>query len=93
MDNGPEFAGRVLDAWAYRRGITLALIQPGKPTQNAFVESFNSRPRDECLNAPGFVTRPRRSLTIEAKRDDTTPSIRTAHSAAARHRNFTATWK
>src|SRR2546422_1691239 len=50
VDNGPEFAGRVLDAWAYRRGITLAFIQPGKPTQDAFVESFNSRLRDECLD-------------------------------------------
>src|SRR5256886_16267806 len=54
VDNGPEFAGRVLDAWAYRRGITLAFIQPGKPTQNAFIESFNSRLRDECLNAHWF---------------------------------------
>ena len=47
---------RVLDAWAYRRGITLTFIQPGKPTQNAFVESFNSRLCDECLNAHWFLT-------------------------------------
>ena len=70
VDNGPEFAGRVLDAWAYRRGITLAFIQPGKPTQNAFVESFNSRLRDECLNAHWFVTVTEAQLTIEAWRDD-----------------------
>jgi putative transposase len=70
VDYGPEFAGRVLDAWAYRRGITLAFIQPGKPTQNAFVESFNSRLRDECLNAHWFVTVTEAQLTIEAWRDD-----------------------
>ena len=49
-DNGPEFAGRVLDQWAYRRGVQLLFIQPGKPVQNAFAESFNGRLRDECLN-------------------------------------------
>lgn len=63
VDNGPEFVGRLPDAWAYRRGITLAFIQPGKPTQNALVESFNSRLRDECLNAHWLVTEAQ--LTIE----------------------------
>jgi len=70
VDNGPEFAGWVLDAWAYRRGIILAFIQPGKPTQNAVVESFNSRLRDECLNAHWYVTGTEAQLTIEAWRDD-----------------------
>ena len=70
VDNGPEFAGRILDAWAYRRGITLAFIQPGKPTQNAFIESFNSRLRDECLNAHWFVTVTEAQLTIEHWRGD-----------------------
>jgi len=70
VDNGPEFAGRVLDAWAYRRGITLAFIQPGKPTQNAVIESFNSRLRDECLNAHWFVTVAEAQLTIEQWRAD-----------------------
>jgi len=68
VDNGPEFAGRVLDAWAYRRGITLAFIQPGKPTQDAFVESFNSRLRDECLNAHWFVTVTEAQLHTEVRR-------------------------
>lgn len=49
-DNGPEFAGRTLDAWAYRRGVELRFIRPGKPIENAFVESFNGKFRDECLN-------------------------------------------
>jgi putative transposase len=55
VDNGPEFSGRLLDAWAYQRGVKLHFIQPGKPIQNAFVESFNSRFRDECLNEHWFL--------------------------------------
>ena len=50
IDNGLEFTGRLLDAWAYVNGVELRFIEPGKPTQNAFVESFNGRFRDECLN-------------------------------------------
>lgn len=56
VDNGPEFAGRDLDAWAYRRGVTLCFSRPGKPTDNAFVESFNGRLRQECLNTRWFDT-------------------------------------
>ena len=53
-DQGPEFTGRALDQWAYERGIELRLIEAGKPTQNAFVESFNGKFRDECLNEHWF---------------------------------------
>ena len=67
-DNGPEFAGQVLDQWAHRRGIPLLFIQPGKPVQNAFVESFNGRLRDECLNATWFWTLAEARATIEAWR-------------------------
>jgi putative transposase len=49
-DNGPEFVGSALDAWTYDRKIKHQFIQPGKPNQNAYVESFNGRVRDECLN-------------------------------------------
>jgi putative transposase len=56
LDNGPEFTSRVLDQWAYRCGVELRFIQPGKPVQNAFVESFNGKFRDECLNASWFVS-------------------------------------
>jgi len=55
MDNGPEFAGRALDAWAYRCGIRLNFIRPGKSIENCFVESFNGKFRDECLNQHWFV--------------------------------------
>ena len=50
VDNGPEFTSKALDQWAWARGIQLHFIQPGRPVQNAFVESFNGRARDECLN-------------------------------------------
>jgi putative transposase len=54
MDNGPELTSRALDQWAYERGIRLRFIAPGKPVQNALIESFNGRLRDECLNQHWF---------------------------------------
>ncbi len=56
VDNGPEFAGKVLDAWAYEAGVTLSFIRPGRPVENACIESFNGRFRDECLNEHWFVS-------------------------------------
>ena len=53
-DQGPEFTCRALDQWAYEHGVELRLIQPGRPTQNGFIESFNGRFRDECLNEHWF---------------------------------------
>jgi putative transposase len=70
VDNGPEFAGRTLDAWAYRHGVTLRFIRPGKPIENAYVESFNGKFRDECLNEHWFVTLADAKTTIEAWRVD-----------------------
>jgi putative transposase len=55
-DHGPEFTGRALDEWAYRHGVKLHFIEPGKPTQNAYIESFNGKFRDECLNANYFLS-------------------------------------
>jgi putative transposase len=55
-DQGPEFTGKSLDQWAHANGITLQLTQPGKPTQNAYIESFNGKFRDECLNEHWFVS-------------------------------------
>ena len=54
VDNGPEFAGKTLDEWAYRRGIKLNFIRPGKPVENAYAESFIGKLRDECLNENWF---------------------------------------
>src|SRR5690606_7781804 len=56
IDNGPEFAGHVLDAWAYKRGIHLDFIRPGQPTENGYIESFNGRLRDELLNTEIFFS-------------------------------------
>jgi len=68
VDNGPEFAGTALDAWAAEHGVHLHFIQPGKPVQNAFIESFNGKFRDECLNEHWFVTLQEAQLVIEAWR-------------------------
>lgn len=54
-DNGPEFTGRALDHWAYQTGVALDFIDPGKPQQNAYIESFNGKFRDECLNEHWFA--------------------------------------
>lgn len=56
VDNGPEFISRVLDEWAYRHGVELAFIRPGKPTDNAYIESFNGKFRYECLSSHYFST-------------------------------------
>jgi len=56
VDNGPEFIGRALDEWAYRRGVKLFFISPGKPVENMYMESFNGRLRDECLNLYYFTS-------------------------------------
>jgi putative transposase len=56
VDNGPEFAGKALDEWAYSQGLKLNFIEPGKPQQNAYIESFNGKFRDECLNEHWFVS-------------------------------------
>lgn len=69
-DNGPEFAGNALDGWAYRTGVKLDFIQPGKPTQNAFCESFNGRFREECLNDNQFQMLVEAQVVIEAWRTD-----------------------
>jgi len=69
-DQGPEFTGRSLDQWAQANGVKLLLIQPGKPTQNAYVESFNGKFRDECLNENWFVSLDHaRAVISEWRRD------------------------
>ena len=69
-DNGPEFTSRAFLSWAERRGVDLRFIQPGKPTQNAFVESFNGSFRDECLNTHWFTTLDDARREIETWRAD-----------------------
>lgn len=70
MDNGPEFSGKTLDAWAYRQGIKLQFIRPGKPVENCFVESFNDKFRKECLNDNWFLSLREAQVRIEDWRKD-----------------------
>ncbi len=69
-DNGPEFAGRVLDQWAYLNGVEIDFSRPGKPTDNAYIEAFNARLRAECLNASWFLSMADARDRIEAWRID-----------------------
>jgi len=70
IDNGPEFISKALDAWAYRNRVQLEFSRPGKPTDNAFAESFNGRLRDECLNQHWFMSLEEVRQTVEAWRLD-----------------------
>jgi len=68
VDNGPEFDGQVLDKWAYRTSVQLSFIRPGKPNENAYIESFNGKFRDECLNEHWFLSLAHARSIIEAWR-------------------------
>jgi len=70
IDNGPEFAGKALDEWAYRKGVKLNFIRPGKPIENAYAESFIDRLRDECLNENWFISLKDARDVIESWRMD-----------------------
>ena len=70
VDNGPEFTSTALDAWAYRRRVALHFIRPGKPVDNAFIESFNGKFRDECLNENWFLALDDARTKIETWRHD-----------------------
>jgi len=69
-DNGSEFAGKALDAWALRHGVKLSFIRPGKPVENGFVESFHGRLRDECLKVELFFTLADAQQKLATWRDD-----------------------
>lgn len=70
MDNGPELRGRAMEAWSESNHVALLFIDPGKPVQNAFIESFNGRLRDECLNANWFLTAAEARRKIQAWAQD-----------------------
>jgi putative transposase len=69
VDNGPEFQSKALDAWAHQRGVQLQFSRPGKPVDNTFIEAFNGRMRDECLNQSWFLTLLDARRTIAAWRE------------------------
>nr|WP_165253580.1 IS3 family transposase [Paludisphaera soli] len=70
VDDGPEFTGKMLDLWAYLNGVTLDFSRPGKPTDNGFIESFNGRVREECLNQGCFTDLEDAREEVEAWRID-----------------------
>jgi putative transposase len=70
VDNGSEFISKVMDAWAYRNSVQLQFIRPGKPIENAFIESFNGRLRDEFLNVDVFGTLEEVRVKLEAWKYD-----------------------
>ena len=70
VDHGTEFTSGALDQWAYRRGVARDFIRPGKPTENGFIEAFNGKLRDECLNAHQFLSIEDARSKIEAWRVD-----------------------
>jgi putative transposase len=78
LDNGPEFRGRALAAWSEERRVRLQFIQPCKSAQNAYVESFNGRVRDECLDANWFRSLGDAKRQIETWRQDYNSNARTA---------------
>ena len=67
-DNGKEFCGRAMLSWCHAHGVQLKLIEPGKPNQNAYIESFNGRLRDECLNENWFMNLQHARVLIDAWR-------------------------
>ena len=70
VDNGTEFVSRGMDAWAYARDVRLGFIRPGKPVENAFIESFKGKLRDECLNSPIFAMAVDAQRVLDGWRDD-----------------------
>lgn len=70
LDHGTEFTSRALEDWAFQRGVQLDFTRPGKPVDNAFIESFNGRLRDECLNVHQFLSIEDAQAKIEAWRID-----------------------
>jgi putative transposase len=70
VDNGSEFYSREMDAWAYHNGVDLDFIRPGKPVENHYIESFNGRLRDECLNTHLFFDLNDAQQKLDRWRDD-----------------------
>ena len=80
-DNGAEFTGRAMDTWAHQAGVKLNFIRPGKPVENGYIESFNGRLRDECLNVEVFLDLADARRKLDAWRNDY--NQRRPHSALA----------
>ena len=93
VDNGPEFDGKVLDQWAYRTGVRLSFIRPGKPNENAYIESFNGKFRDECLNEHWFQSLADARSKIAAWRIDYNQNRPHSSLADLTPAEFAAAWR
>jgi putative transposase len=70
VDNGGEFVSRAMDAWAYAHDVRLDFIRPGKPVENAYIERFNGKLRDECLNSHVLASIAEAQVVLDAWRED-----------------------
>jgi putative transposase len=89
VEHGPEFASTALDAWAHQHGVKLALSRPGTPTDDAFIEAFNARFREECLSQQWFGALEEARATIEAwqvDHDTERPPTALRHPAPAEYK-------
>ena len=87
-DNGSEFTGHLVDLWAYRCKVRIDFSRPGKPTDNAVIETFNGSLRDECLNLHWFETMAEARVTVEAWRRNYNESRPHMDLAIERRRNI-----
>ena len=85
-DNGPEFTAQIVREWLQRIGVKTLFIEPGSPWENGYVESFNGKFRDECLNREIFYTLTEAKVLIDAGGRSTTYFVRTAHWATGHPR-------
>jgi putative transposase len=92
-DQGPEFTGQVMDQWAHEHGIELRLIEAGKPMQNGYVESFNGKFRDECLNEHWFTSLADARLKIARWRVDYNQARPHSSLGAMTPAEFAASWR
>ena len=92
VDNGPEFISQAVDQWAFANGVRLHFIEPGKPVQNAFIESFNGKFRDECLNQNWFVSLAEAERSSRPGEWITIRRARTAAWGIERRRNSRRKW-
>jgi transposase InsO family protein len=90
---GEEFCGRAMLTWTHEKQIVLRLIEPAKPNQNAYIESFNGRLRDECLNEHWFTSLAHARTVIEAWRREYNEERPSAPSADSRPRSTQGNWQ
>ena len=87
VDNGTEFTSKALDHWAYKNGVHLDFIRPGRPVENGYIESFNGKLRDECLNVEVFFNLADARRKLHHRGATTTTNVRTRRWTIAHRRS------